>query len=349
MKTKITTTVALLLLMLLASQSLRAGGDQYSRTVKREYNVNPDAQLVVDNRFGKIHCNNWDKNVISLEVTITVDASDEASASKIMDRVTFTLSGTADRVEARTMISEGGMKKNSNMTIDYTINMPASVNIDLTNRFGDIFVNEVNGKSRLVLSYGNIDVNKLSSDDNMVDIKFGNGNIKSINRAVVILKYSELEVGYAGNMRLDSKFSNLDASKIVAMNVNFEGGKLNTDNISTLDTKSKFSDLNIARLEKSLNLDIQYGNCDIEQMPADFTSINIVNRYADVNVGLPDNANYSLDADLKFCELDFPENRAHFTEKISDPTSKSYKAVIGKQSNSRVTVKSDYGNVSLHD
>jgi hypothetical protein len=227
--------------------------------------------------------------------------------------------------------------------------MPTTINLDLSNKFGDIFINELGGKGKINLGYGNMEVNKFSNPDNLLDIKFSKANVKSINGAVVNLKYSEMELGYAGSIRLDSKYSNLDADKIISLSVDFEGGKLNMENSSVIESKSKFSDLNITRLEKSLTLDIQYGNCDVHEMAAGFTSINIRNKYGNVDIGLPANANYALDAELKFCELDFPEEKANITQKIITNTSKSYKANIGKEvtPTSKIFIRSEFGNVSL--
>ena len=323
--------------------------EEYSRVIKKEYTVNPDAQLVINNQYGKVHCNNWDKPLISLEVVLRVEASNEQAAQKLLNRITISMSGSPALVDVRTTLEKEGFSGRSKVNIDYTINMPSSVNLDLTNKFGDIYINELNGKGKINLSYGNMEVNKLGNSDNLLDIKFSKANIKSIQGAVVLLKYSELELDYAGSLWLDSKYSDLSANKIISLNVNLEGGKLDMENSTSVDSKSKFSDLDITRIEKNLTLDIQYGNCEVHEMPANFTNIIINNKYADVSIGLPEGACYALDAELKFCDLDFPEDKANFTHKITGNTSKSYKAIIGKESNpsGRITVKSEFGNISL--
>ena len=347
MKTSIRLLLAIILMILLVPQ-VRAR-EEYTKIITREYPVNPDAQLVLDNRFGTIHCNNWDKNVISVEVRITVTASSEETARKLLDMVTIAASGSATLVEVKTSIAEGGFKGRTKVSIDYNVNMPATISLDLTNKFGDVFINEVGGKGKLNLAYGNMEINKLSNSDNLLDIKFSKVNVKFIKGAVVLLKYSDLELDYAGSLLLDSKYSNLSADKIIVLNVNFEGGRLEMENSSAVDSKSKFSDLGITRIEKSLNLDIQYGNCDVKEIAENFTSIAIENKYGNVSVGIPETASYSLDAELKYCDLDFPEDNANYTEKITTNTSKSYKAIIGKEKNpaSRVSVRSEYGNVSF--
>ena len=323
--------------------------DEFTKVVRKEFTVNPDAQLTIENKFGKVHCNNWDKNIIQIEVTVRVEAYDQKAAEKIMDKVSFNINGSSSEVTAKTIIEEGGFKGKNHVNIDYLVTMPVNVNLDITNKFGDIYINEISGKGRINLGYGSLDANKLGNSDNLVDIKFGKGNVKWMQGAVLNLKYSNFDIDYAGSLRLDSKYSDLKASRIVALNINFEGGKFKMENSTSFESRSKFSDITITRLEKSLNLDIQYGRCDIRDMPADFSNINIKNKYAEVNIGIAENASYSLDAELKFCELDFPEKNADISQRIITNTSKAYKANIGKvgSSLSKVMIRSEFGNVSL--
>jgi hypothetical protein len=344
------TIVKILAVLFLAGTLNSASAfDEYTKVIKKEFSVNPDAQLVIDNSFGNVHCNNWDKNVVQIEVVITMDAPDEESAGRMFDKVVVNITGSSSQVEVKTIIPEGGFKGRSRVKIDCNINMPTSINLDLSNKFGDIYLNELGGKGKINLGYGKMQAGKFLNSDNLFDIKFSDINVKWIKGAVVNLKYSKMDLGYAGSMRLDSKFSDLDAEKIISLVLNFEGGKLDMENGSVIDGKSKFSDFNITRLEQSLSLDIQYGNCDIDEMPVDFTSINVKNKYGNVDVGLPSAASYSLDAEMKFCELDFPESKANITQRITTNTSKSYKATVGKEASpaSKVFVRSEFGNVSL--
>lgn len=343
---KITTLV---LLILFAALDNAKAHDEYSRVITRDYSVNPGAQLNISNIYGRIHCNNWNKPMISVEVTLRVEASSEQAAQKLMDRIIITMSGSPTLVDLKTTLDKEGYSGRSKITIDYELNIPVNINLDLTNKFGDVYINEISGKGKINLGYGNIEVNKLGNSDNVLDLKFSKGNFKSIQGAVVLLKYSELDIDYAGSIRLDSKYSDLSANKIISLNGTFEGGKLEIENSSAVESKSKFADMSFSRIEKNLNIDIQYGNFHVEEMPADFAGINISNKYGDVSIGLPENASYSLDAALKFCDLEFPEERASFSLKSTDNTTKAYKAVIGKESNptAKINVRSEFGNVTL--
>jgi hypothetical protein len=120
-------------------------------------------------------------------------------------------------VELKTGIDEGAFFGKMKVNVNITISMPASVNLDATNKFGDIFINQLTGKAKIYLSYGNLEINKLENSDNLLDLQFSRANIKSIKGAVMLLKYSEMDLSYAGSLRLDSKYSNLDAEKIIAL------------------------------------------------------------------------------------------------------------------------------------
>ncbi len=349
MKTIIKIAFFILALIFLLGIKGAKAHDEFTRLIKKEYAVNADAQLTINNRFGQVHCANWDKNFISIDVTITVTAADQEEAEKKFSRISIDFTGSPSSVSAVTTIQEIKNSGNGRFSVDYMINMPASINLDVTNKFGDIFINELQGKARINLGYGNLEAKKLGNSDNLLDIKFSKARVNWITGAVLSLKYSEMELDYAGSLRLDSKFSNLDAEKIIALNMIFEGGKLNMENSSAVESRSKFSNIEIQRIEQSLNLDIQYGNCVVHEMPADFTSVKIRNKYGDVSIGLSEQAKYTLEADLKFCDLDYPADKAKFSFRSTTPTSNSYKGIIGGAESpvSKVVVQSEYGNIRL--
>ncbi len=339
----------LVIICLLGIKGARAH-DEFTKVIRKEFTVNPDAQLTVSNRFGKVHCANWDRNAVSVDVTITVTAADQQEADKMFKRISVDFTGSPSLVTATTNMQEIKNSGKFKYSIDYMINMPVGINLDVTNKFGDIFINEVQGKARISLGYGNLEANKLGNSDNLLDIKFSKARVNWIKGAVLSLKYSEMSLDYAGSLRLDSKYSNLDAEKIIVLNVAFEGGKLNMENSSAVDSKSRFSDIDIQRIEQSLNLDIQYGSCEVHEMPDTFTSVNIRNKYGNVSIGLGEQAKYSLDADLRFCDLDYPRDKAKFSYSSRTPTEKTYKGIVGgsEAPAAKVVVKSEFGNVSLN-
>ncbi len=350
MKTILKITI-MALLVGLATGMKGATVNEYTRVIKKEFNVNPDAQLTVTNKFGEIHCTNWEKNVVGIEVKVIVEATNDNTAAKMLENITINFNNTASLVEATTVIEEMRTSGKNSFRVNYIISLPVGMSVDLTNKFGDIYLNEVSGKARISLSYGSLDVNKLNNSDNLIEMKFCNSaKVRSVTGAVVNLKYSTLDIDYAGSLRLDSKFSNLNANKIIALNVSFEGGSVDIKNSSSIEIRSKYSDIDVDKIEQSLNLDIQYGSCSVKSMGPDFTSISINNKYAAVDIRLPETAVYNLDAAVKYCELRFADGNTALNYRSVSPTSSEYRGVVGSRDakpKATVTVRSDYGSVSL--
>jgi hypothetical protein len=339
----------LMAMLLLGIKGAKAG-EEYKKVIKKEFAINADAQVNISNKFGKVHFTNWEKNEVAIEVTITVDAKSEQAAEKRFSKIDINISGSNSLVTATTKIDDGISGNKGYFSIDYMVHIPVTVNLDVTNKFGDIFINELTGKSRIDLGYGNLEVRKLDHADNLMEIKFGKARINSMKGAVLTLKYSTMKLDYAGSLRLNSKFSDLDAQRIIALNMVLEGGNLDMQKSSVLESRSKFSDIDVERIDKSLNLDIQYGQCRVGDMAADFSDINIRNKYGDVTIDMAESARYNLDAEMKFCELDYPEDKAWFSFRSGKPTEKTYRGVIGggeEKAASSVTVRSEFGNVKL--
>ncbi len=71
-------TALFLLIFISASQ---VHGEEYNKIISQKYDVKPGALLKIDNRFGDVVCNNWDKMTIEIEVIITVHSSTQEKAN----------------------------------------------------------------------------------------------------------------------------------------------------------------------------------------------------------------------------------------------------------------------------
>ena len=61
--------------------------------VDKKIEINKNAKLIIDHEFGNVRCKNWDQNAISVKVTIRVKTTDNQRAEKIINNVSFDVSG----------------------------------------------------------------------------------------------------------------------------------------------------------------------------------------------------------------------------------------------------------------
>ncbi|MCX6235740.1 MAG: DUF4097 family beta strand repeat-containing protein [Bacteroidetes bacterium] len=326
-----------------------AASEKFTKNIKKEFTVNSDALLSVKNKYGKIHCNNWEKMAVSVEVTISVEAGNEQKAQRIFDHISIDISGSNAMVKAETSISENwsGKDDSQNFSIDYEIYMPKSLEVALDNKFGDIFIDQVEGPLTIDLSYGNMEANRIQNTSNTLSIKFSDAVIKYMKSGKVELKYSELTLAESGDLKLDTKFStvNIDVADVAGVMSQYDTYKIGKVNL--LNSDSKFSDIEIETLNVHGELESQYGDIEIGYIPSSFNDIIINNRFGDVQLNFSRDANYLVNATIKFGSLEYPKNLSKISVREEDYVSTTYKGYVGSQSDPRSIVKIESTNASV--
>lgn len=347
MKT-LTQTIFTLLILFCSCAGLTVRGAEFTREIKKTFVVNPDAKLILENKYGDIRISNSADNRVNITVVITTESRDLERATRFFEKVTIQFNNSTDLVEARTQFPED-MKIKGSFRVDYIITMPVTMSLEADNKFGDLVTGEIGGKARIRIGYGNLEISKLSNSDNLIEIKFGKSRIGWIKGAVMILKYSDFKGDYAGSLNLSSQYSNFSASKVIVLDATFEGGNLDLGSASVLTCRSKFSDVSIRLLDQKLDLTNSYGSFEINEIPAGFASLAVTNNYGNIDLGISASAGYQLDAEMHYCNLEFDHDRADLNYFNDSGHDQQVRGSVGSTPTSLVKVTSNYGNVSLND
>lgn len=334
--TKISSLLLAVIIMLAAANITNA--QETSRTIRKEFQVKKDATLLVENRFGKIHCNVWDKNEVAIEVIITAIARDMKEAERMIERVDIDISGNANRIDAiTTMPGKTTMDGKSSITIDYTINMPRTLNLLLTNKFGDIYVDANSGTSLINLDYGNLQINRLTGADHQLNMRFSKGTLGKADNLKLEMSYSELVSDEINELVIDSKFSTFEVTNAGSIRQDSQYDTNRLGDLKSVKTVSKFSTITIGSITEILDLDVRYGGCTVKEIGPHFKEIIINNSFGNVDLRFDENASFNLDAQSSFGGVSFPRNSNVSVEEVSY-TSKTYKGVVGKESKPARTV-----------
>lgn len=323
--------------------------EEFTKKISKSYDVNKNATLAIKNKFGKIHCQNWDKNTISIDVTITLETSSQEKANKYFDKITISFTGSADRVSATTSFDDNLFDNNNNeISIDYMVKMPKTISIELDHKFGDIILEEVQGSSKIELGYGSIKANKLAGNSNVLEIKFSDGFIGYVKSADLDLKYSELEIDEANDMSAESKFSELNIGKIDVLTLESGYDDDVIGSIRDLDVEAGFSDIEVRSLSERLIADIDYGEIKVKEMGRDFKLIEITNSFSDANIGFNAESSFRLNATIKMGDLTYPRDKARLSVVDLSYTSNKYEGVIGDNQDTGAKVMIDAKNSGVN-
>lgn len=319
----------------------------FTKTYYQEkYEVDKGASLVIQNKFGDIHCQAWDESSISVNVTVKVDASSQEKADRVFDKVNISLTGSRTKVEGKTTV---GNINNANYSIDYDIRMPRWANIDLDNQFGNIYLDETDGSVKINLDYGDMESNAFNGPKTDLTIKFSNVETGYIKDGTINIEYSDLDSKGADNLKLFSRFSKLTIEKIAMLNLDSQYDEVKTGSAGGIISVSRFSDLKFDKINGDFDFDIDYGDLEAKYISPSFKVGKIRNSFAGVSLGFDPKTSMSINAEMDFGELSYPKNNMSMSEETKGYTTHIYKGRMGSGTSpaSQLTIDSKNADVSI--
>jgi hypothetical protein len=181
--------------------------------------VKPEDKLWIDNSFGNVVVNTWDKEQITVDIEIGARAPSEEKAAEIMNKIAVKDSQQGHNIYFKTNVDNiqngrNGKRDHSgegdqrSFYIDYVIHMPESNQLDLQNSFGKTEVPDFKGGVSLTSKFGSLNTGALQNVD-MIDVEFGACNISAVNNGKVAFKYNgQSHIGrVSGSVKITSEFS----------------------------------------------------------------------------------------------------------------------------------------------
>lgn len=321
---------ALLGACVLVALSLSLKAEDFKKTVEGNYDVDKGAVLVIQNKFGDVQCQVWDRNTVSITVTVTVDAGSQEKANKVFDKISVKLNGTRSKVEGITTV---GSISNAEFSIDYDIRMPEWINLDLNNKFGDIILTENSGVARIDLEYGSMKANSFSGSNNQFTIKFSDVNAGFVQSGKVSIEYGKWKSEGVVDLTVHSRFSELKIEKSNTLNIDSQYDDVTIGTTGQIISVSRFTDLEFEKVTGDFDFDIEFGELAVDYIAPGFKRGKVRNSFAGVKLGFDPKANFNLDAEMKFGDLSYPKTQANISQETDGFTTSIYKGRIGTDAN----------------
>jgi hypothetical protein len=192
----------------------RTGDDvEKKRTISKTYSVSPDDRLSVENSFGNVTIQTWDKNTIQVDIEIGVRASSDEKAQQMMDQINVSDHQGTHEIEFKTDIGHMGGKGNNRSEdsrrfyVDYKISMPSRNPLRIENSFGKTNVPDFAGAATLTSKFGELTTGKISNAK-LIQVEFGKAEIGRLTDAEIIFKFNSRSsvAGIGGNSKVDVQF-----------------------------------------------------------------------------------------------------------------------------------------------
>ena len=298
----------LILLTLLMGTAARAQNHTDKRSVSRRYPATLETTLEVRNKYGKIQVENWEKDSIAIQADIFLTESSASRLRKLKDDIRIDFNATGTYIIARTMIeSERGrlareLKSieniltgaNKHVEINFRVQVPYYLDVVLQNKFGDIYMDDLGGRLDIDLSNGVLNASRIEGNST-ISLSFANGMIRSLGSATMTLSYSDLTLGEANQLDLDSKSSILNLDSVNVVKINSRRDKFYFKQVEYLYGSSSFTQVWVYDFIRESDLYMKYGKLTIENIRPGFSRIYVESDYTDISLYLERENRISFD------------------------------------------------------
>ncbi len=343
-------------LSIFAIAVISARNDDYTKKYQKEYEVKKDTKLQIENKYGSVDIKNWEKKLISIEVVITVKTSSEEKAQKLFDQIDIEFEQSGNVISATTSLESDFsrfFKGSGDKLVDiyYSVYMPKSVPLNLSNRYGNVFINELTSTSNIDIKYGNLKANKIIHNDvkplTQITLAYSNANIQQCAWVKFEIKYSKVEMDVSKALVFLSKYSKVFITKGSSLVAEASYDTYRLGEFTNLVVTAGYSNFKAEEISSKIVMETKYTDLNVNHVPAGFENIKLSTQYGNYNVYIDPDASYKLDGQAKYARISYPDNST--VNRFNENNDFRVEGVVGadQDTGSEVKISSKYGNVKL--
>lgn len=351
-------TLIVFLIPLVSFANDNAKKHEKTRTIKKDFSVNADAIVRLNNRYGNLNIMTWDQNRVEIEVKITVKGNDLEQVEKKLSSIDVVFNSSDNFVEAETVFEKyksswgwWGKGNNVHYQINYNVKMPITNNVDLDNDYGNIYLDDLKGSADINCDYGKISIGDLMGVNNDINLDYcSSSTIAYLKSGDINIDYSKLTVEKATKVKLNADYSTAVFRTLETLDFNTDYGSVRVDDGIHISGNGDYTSMRFGTVRKNLDLDTDYGSIRVKDLSKGFERVNITSQYAGIKIGTSSTNNFNFEIDLQYASFKRDDDNVELYKSIVKSTKKYYEGVFGKgSSSSKITIKSQYGSVSLQN
>jgi hypothetical protein len=236
---KMLTLAAFIALPALSHAAGNGDGSEKKKTISKSYTVSPSDKLKIENSFGDVVINTWDKNEFKIDIEMYAKATSDEKAQSILDKIKVSDSKSDNTVFFKTDVGHISGNNNSNdkdddgdddkddgnknknhhrhsytdnqqFHVNYVVFMPATNPLFIENSFGKTTVPDFKGPANITSKFGSLNAGNLDNVE-AIDVEFGSAHIGNIHNGKLILKFDDKSsVGkISGSVKITNEFTDL--------------------------------------------------------------------------------------------------------------------------------------------
>ena len=349
-------------LMVLATLTLSAGKDKLGgkytkeKTIKKEFEVNSNALLKISNSYGNLNLTSWNEDRIVIEVQIKTNGNNEERVQERLNEIDVDFDSSANLVSARTQFGnrsnnwgwKWNKKKNVNVQVNYTVKLPVKNSIGLSNDYGNIYLDRIDGHAKISCDYGKMDIGELRGRNNELRFDYtSRSSFDFINSGEIIADYSGFTIEKAGNLRVNADYTNAVIKEMGDLDYSSSYGSIEVNNVQSVKGNGDYIGVKLGTVQGDVSITADYGSVKIGEMTKEAGDINIKADYTGIKIGYHPEYYFDFEISTEYAGV---SGKSDFEMQVSKERSseKYYNGYYGSDNSGNVVyINSEYGGITF--
>ncbi len=327
---------------------------EYENIIEKQFKCTQSTTLNITNIYGDINVKRWDKADVFVKAIVVVTTANKKKAERFFDEFDIKMYQTRGKIVAKTQIPRN-LEKGKQFKVSYEVRIPQYLKMNITNKFGNLFIETLSAPSNITLSYGELKggdfVCAETYPKSTIRLSYAKATINECNNAKLNMDYSKVSINKSNSLSVVSKYSrlNLLENENITIDSKYDIFNIGTtgDIVVNMAERSQF---NVDNVKRKVAMNIRYGKFAIAKVDEEFSSIKIDNKYATGRIGIGLNTSYFLKAQTKNSNIFYPqESRVLERNTIQQET--SLRVLVGDRTmnnGKRVDIATENGDINLY-
>ncbi|MEL7270154.1 MAG: hypothetical protein AAGL34_11310 [Bacteroidota bacterium] len=359
MKTLLYRTVIMVAIMaplaLMANRGGLNGKYTKEKTIKKEFKVNSDALFKVRNSYGNLNLTSWNEDRIVIEVRIKTNGNNEERVIDRLNEIDVDFESSASMVSARTLFGQKdnwgwkwNKKKNVNVQVNYTIKLPVKNSINLSNDYGHIYLDRIDGHAKIACDYGKIEAGELRGRNNELRFDYtSRSTFDYINSGQIIADYSGFTIEKAGNLSLRTDYTNAVIKNMENLDYASDYGSIQAEKLKSISGNGSYIGIKLGDVHGDVKLTSDYGSIKINRMAPDAGDVNIRTDYTGIKIGYDPDYHFDFEITTEYAGVSGKDDWEVQVSKVRS-SEKYYNGFYGDDNSGNVVyINSEYGGVTF--
>lgn len=276
---------------------------------RKRFAYNSNSVVDISNKYGNVHLKTWDKDSVAFFASVRVTESTFSKADNKLKEIYFDFSQSGNFIISSTVfqnekrnafVSElSKFKENIGINdaaveIEMEVFVPVRSSVQITNKFGNVHVDDFDGDLKLDLSNGKLKANQLLGYSNL-KMSFADANIDYIESGRLEVYYGKLNLTNSPQLRISSKTSDLDITNVDRLVVTSSRDTYRIRSVSSFEAQASFSDFELSELKDRCSANLSFGDIKINRISNTYSMVSVDTKSVNIELNFSGQPSFAFD------------------------------------------------------